>query len=64
MISRNLDNCVWIQHPGDLRDVMIVASYQEAMKKWFEGYNLPIVVENGRIETFSESHDRVTKYYN
>jgi hypothetical protein len=51
-----------IPHPGTLEKVKC-ATFQEAMDKWFEGFNIPVLVVDGVREDFSKACDRVTRYY-
>lgn len=55
---------VWweIPHPGTLSKIKC-ETFEEAMTKWFEGFNIPVLVVDGVREDFSKSNDRVRKYY-
>jgi len=53
---------IWlIQHPGDGRFIE-PESFEDAMKNWFEGFNIPIKITDGCFETFTESYERVQKW--
>lgn len=46
-------------HPGT-RKIEITASFEEAMEKWFEGYNLPKYrSSDGEIDSFETDYERV-----
>lgn len=51
-----------IPHPGTLEKVKC-ATFNEAMDKWFEGFNIPVLVVDGVREDFSKACDRVKRYY-
>ena len=51
-----------IQHPGTLEKVKC-ATFNEAMDKWFEGFNIPVLVVDGVREDFLKACDRVRRYY-
>lgn len=51
-----------IPHPGTLEKVKC-ATFTEAMDKWFEGFNIPVLVVDGVREDFSKACDRVKRYY-
>jgi hypothetical protein len=51
-----------IPHPGTLEKVTC-ATFQEAMDKWFEGFNIPVCVVDGVREDFRQACDRVSAYY-
>lgn len=51
-----------IPHPGTLEKVKC-ATFTEAMDKWFEGFNIPLLVVDGVREDFSKACDRVRRYY-
>lgn len=51
-----------IRHPG--RDYRIeCASFDEAMDRWFEGFNVPMKIVNGVPESFEDSYRRVKDYF-
>jgi hypothetical protein len=52
-----------IQHPGDLNKIVPCDSFEQAMDKYFEGYNLPFLEIDGRREAFAVSNARVNAYY-
>ena len=57
------EQTVWvIPCPASLAPVQC-ASFEEAMTKWFEGYNIPVLVTDGVAEPFEESCRRVTEYF-
>ena len=61
--SSDLFGAWWeIPHPGTLEKVKC-ATFNEAMDKWFEGFNIPVLVVNGVCEDFSKACDRVRSYY-
>lgn len=51
-----------IAHPGT-GERLTCPTFAEAMDKWFEGFNIPVLVVGGVREDFQESIDRVTRYY-
>lgn len=51
-----------IPHPGTLEKLKC-ATFNEAMDKWFEGFNIPVLVVDGVSEDFSKARDRVRRYY-
>ena len=51
-----------IPHPGTLQKLKC-ATFTEAMDKWFEGFNIPVLVVDGVREDFSKACDRVKRYY-
>lgn len=51
-----------IRHPGT-GEPQTCDTFEEAMDKWFEGYNLPRLVVDGKMEEFSDSYARVKAYY-
>ena len=51
-----------IPHPGTLEKVKC-ATFSDAMDKWFEGFNVPVLVVDGVREEFPKSCDRVRRYY-
>jgi len=51
-----------IPHPGTQEKVKC-ATFNEAMEKWFEGFNIPVLVVDGVREDFSKAFDRVKRYY-
>ena len=51
-----------ISHPGT-RELITVESFEQAMDKWFEGFNPPRLLLNGAMESFTMSHKRVEEYY-
>jgi hypothetical protein len=50
-----------IPHPGTGEAVRCV-TFAEAMEKWFEGFNIPILVVDGTKEDFETSCARVHHY--
>ncbi len=61
--SKDLFGAWWeIPHPGTLEKVKC-ATFNEAMDKWFEGFNIPVLVVDGVREDFSKACDRVKRYY-
>lgn len=54
---------VWaIPHPGT-GELQLCATFEECMKKWFEGYNIPRKVINGELENFQIAVERVRESY-
>lgn len=51
-----------ISHPGD-GEPITCASFEEAMEKWFEGFNIPVLVVDGNTESFKVSYQRVQDYF-
>jgi hypothetical protein len=51
-----------IPHPGT-GELVECQSFSEAMEKWFEGYNIPVLVVDGVREDFIKSVERVNRYY-
>lgn len=51
-----------IRRPGESYHVTC-SSFEEAMDKWFEGFNIPTKVVNGVPESFEDSHKRVEGYF-
>jgi hypothetical protein len=51
-----------IPHPGTLEKIRC-ATFEEAMDKWFEGFNIPVLFVDGKPESFSAACKRVEKYY-
>lgn len=51
-----------IPHPGTLEKIRC-ATFDEAMNKWFEGFNIPVLVVDGNREDFSKSIERVKNYF-
>ena len=51
-----------IGHPGTGEKIKC-ETFEECMKKWFEGFNIPRAVYNGEVEPFQLSHKRVRDYY-
>lgn len=51
-----------IPHPGTLEKLKC-ATFAEAMGKWFEGFNIPVLVVDGVREDFKKSCERVRRYY-
>lgn len=51
-----------IPHPGTL-ETLKCATFNEAMDKWFEGFNIPVLVVDGVREDFSKACDRIKRYY-
>jgi hypothetical protein len=59
----NKTNIEWyICHPGS-GEPMKVESFEIAMDKWFEGFNLPHKYTNGICESVDESYKRVKEYF-
>ena len=50
-----------IPHPGTLAPIRC-ATLKEAMEKWFEGFNIPVLVVDGVREEFSNSCERARRY--
>jgi len=50
-----------IPHPGTL-EAIDVESFEVAMSKWYEGFNVPRMVLDGVVEDFSVSHARLMAY--
>jgi hypothetical protein len=51
-----------IPHPGTLEKIKC-ATFNEAMDKWFEGFNIPVLLVDGVREDFSKACERVRRYY-
>lgn len=51
-----------IPHPGTLEKIKC-ATFKEAMDKWFEGFNIPMLVVDGVCEDFHKSYSRVRNDY-
>jgi hypothetical protein len=51
-----------IRHPGT-GETIICESFDEAMDKWFEGFNIPFKITNGKCEMFEDANKRVEEYY-
>lgn len=61
--SATLFGAWWeIPHPGTLEKLKC-ATFTEAMDKWFEGFNIPVLVVDGVREDFAKACDRVKCYY-
>lgn len=61
--SSDLFGAWWeIPHPGTLEKLKC-ATFNEAMDKWFEGFNIPVLVVDGVREDFSKACDRVRRYH-
>lgn len=53
---------VWvIRHPGGMGH-LDCETFEEAMTKWFEGFNIPIKTLDGKPEAFDVSSARVGRY--
>ena len=52
-----------IRHPGDTQRIMTCKTFEDAMDAWFEGFNLPYKVTNGKRESFDSARSRVDMYY-
>lgn len=50
-----------IPHPGTLKKLKC-ATLNEAMK-WFEGFNIPVLVVDGEREGFAKACERMRQYY-
>lgn len=50
-----------IRHPGT-GEPLTCASFEEAMSKWFEGFNIPVLFTNETPEAFETANERVKKY--
>lgn len=51
-----------IPHPGSLEPVEC-ASFEEAMERWFEGFNIPRRrLPDGTLESFDVGYARVGRY--
>jgi len=60
--SSNLFGAWWeIPHPGTLEKITCT-TFSEAMDKWFEGFNIPVLVVDGVYEDFSKACSRVDRY--
>ena len=62
LVAGRLADGWWIPHPGTL-EMIPCASFEEAMLKWFEGFNLPRLVTNGVLESLSAASGRMRRYY-
>lgn len=63
VVSSELVGAWWeIPHPGTMEKVKCV-TFHEAMDKWFEGFNIPVLVVDGVREDFKKACDRVTRFY-
>ncbi len=63
VVCKDLFGAWWeIPHPGTLEKVKC-ATFNETMDKWFEGFNIPVLVVDGVREDFSKACDRVKRYY-
>lgn len=51
-----------IAHPGT-GEIIKCESFDVAMRDWFEGFNMPIRVEDGVPEDYSKSIQRVREHY-
>jgi len=51
-----------IRHPGT-GEWLEHATFQEAMDKSFEGFNLPFKVTDGECESFDDANQRVKEHY-
>jgi hypothetical protein len=51
-----------IPHPGTLEKIRC-ATFLEAMEKWFEGFNTPVLVVDGVREDLLKANARVGRYY-
>jgi hypothetical protein len=51
-----------IPHPGTGQKQRC-STFDECMEKWFEGYNHPVLVVDGKREDFATAIARVSKYY-
>jgi DNA-binding phage protein len=60
--SSKLADGWWIPHPGTLQ-WQKCESFEQAMDKWFEGFNLPRLVENGHMEDIEAANARVRRFY-
>lgn len=61
-LTKDLFGAWWeIPHPGTLEKIKC-ATFNEAMDKWFEGFNIPVLVVDGVREDFSEACGRVSRY--
>jgi hypothetical protein len=50
-----------IPHPGT-SEWLNCDSFEEAMSKWFEGFNLPRLIIDGKLESFNDSYKRVNDF--
>lgn len=51
-----------IRHPGEGYDIEC-PSFEWAMDKWFEGFNVPYKVINGKLESTDSARKRVSEYF-
>jgi hypothetical protein len=51
-----------ISHPGT-GEPLTCASFDEAMDKWFEGFNVPYLVVDCEVEDAFDSLERVKRYF-
>jgi hypothetical protein len=64
VVCKELLGAWWeIPHPGTLEKLRC-DTLKEAMDKWFEGFNIPVLVVDGVRESFDAACFRVSKYVN
>lgn len=51
-----------VPHPGT-GELITCETFEEAMKQWFEGWNVPRYVIDGKLEPFETSRKRVEEYF-
>ena len=52
-----------IKHPGTSETLYFVGTFKEVMTKWFEGWNVPVLMNDGKVcEDFSASYSRVSEF--
>ena len=52
----------WVPHPGTLAWIR-TATFEEALDKWFEGFNLPRLVTGGQMEPLAKANERVCLHF-
>ena len=65
-VKNNLKDGWWIRRP-DGTGYVECESFEQAMKarnKWFEGFNIPFLVQGGLAEEWQISLNRVSEFYN
>lgn len=56
--------CDWVvRHPGSGIPVKFTGTFKEVEYKYFEGFNPPCMVVDGKQEEFSISYNRVSRYF-
>jgi len=52
-----------IRHPGTGEIFHFVGTFKEVMTKWFEGWNVPFLITDGKTdEDFSASYSRISEF--